>query len=226
MGMLATLLSSCSASYFHRRFCRLALLLAATLPVVAAAPAWATLKDSDTPIRRNISAHVDYSEVIRTDEASPDVAVFPILVAESVAPFERRNLNNKVAQLAGAGSIAVIYPDIGEPYRSVFAQIISGIEDKAKGRVSNFAVGANVDVGDLNNSLRRQDAKVVIALGRQGVKVASALNGNIGVIEGGVLTATESEARDRQVNSLSPDPALLFAPEGHDARRAADIHRV
>ena len=105
----------------------------------------------------------------------------------------------------------MIYPDIGEPYRSVFAQIINGIEDKAKGRVSNFAVGPNVNVGELNNSLRRQDTKVVIALGRQGVKVASALDGNFGVVVGGVLMAPENEVRNMQVNSLSPDPALLFS---------------
>ena len=39
-------------------------------------------------------------------------------------------------------NIAVLYPDIGEPYRSVFAAIIGGIEDQANGRVASFAVGA------------------------------------------------------------------------------------
>jgi putative ABC transport system substrate-binding protein len=52
---------------------------------------------------------------------------------------------------------------------------------------------------------------VVIALGRQGVKVASALDSNIGVVVGGVLSAPENESRNFQVNSLSPDPALLFS---------------
>lgn len=108
-------------------------------------------------------------------------------------------------------SIAVIYPDIGEPYRSVFAQIITGIESKTKGRVTNFAVGANADVSELNSSLMQKDTKVVIALGRQGAKAASTLDSKIGVVVGGVLTASGSDARGRQVNSLSPDPSLLFA---------------
>jgi putative ABC transport system substrate-binding protein len=210
MSALATLSAFCPASFFRRRACR-ALVLLAAAALLGAAPAWAIRKESDALTRNNISPQVDYSEVTHTDEAFPDVVVFPIRVAGPVAAYERRNLDNKTAQLSGGGSIAVIYPDLGEPYRSVFAQIINGIEEKAKGRVSNFAVGANVDVGELNNSLKRQDAKVVIALGRQGVKVASSLNGNIGVIEGGVLTAPEDEARERQVNSLSPDPALLFS---------------
>lgn len=110
-----------------------------------------------------------------------------------------------------SGRIAVIYPEIAEPYRSVFAQIIGGIDDKTKGHTANFAVGPDVDMEELNNSLRRQDTRVVIALGRQGMKIASALDRNIGVIVGGVLTAPGSETRDLQVNSLSPDPALLFS---------------
>lgn len=157
------------------------------------------------------SQQEDHAEVIRAIEAYPDVVVFPIFVASSVRAVASRNLANKIAQAAGPGTIAVIYPDIGEPYRSVFTQIIEGIESKAKGRVANFAVGPNVDVAELNNSLRRQDTKVVIALGRQGVKASSALDSSIGVVMGGVITASENEMRDHQVNSLSPDPALLFS---------------
>lgn len=116
-----------------------------------------------------------------------------------------------VAQASGAGRIAVIYPDLGEPYRSIFAQIVSGIEEKAKGRVFSVALGAKVDADELNASLRRQDVRVVIALGRQGVQAAFALNENIDVVVGGVLSATEQEALRFKVNSMAPDPALLFS---------------
>ena len=157
-------------------------------------------------------AQENYEELIRTVEAYPEVVVFPIHVADTVSVAVTGKLANKIAQASVESSIAVIYPDIGEPYRSVFAQIISGIEEKAKGRVSNIPVGPNVDVTELNDSLRRQATKVVIALGRQGVKVASALDNNIGVVAGGVLMGPENpEARNLQVNSLSPDPELLFS---------------
>jgi len=150
-------------------------------------------------------------ELIRAIEAFPEVVVYPIQVAGPISATVARKLANKIAEASMAGGIAVIYPDIGEPYRSVFAQIISGIEEKTKGRVVNFAVGPNVDVGELNDSLRRQETRVVIALGRQGVKIASALDGNYGVVVGGVLMAPDDEMRNVQVNSLSPDPALLFS---------------
>lgn len=115
------------------------------------------------------------------------------------------------AQPPAAGGIAVIYPDIGEPYRSVFAQIIGGIEEKARGRVIGLSVGANANPSELNDALRRQGIRVAIALGRQGMKAASALDRNVGVVVGGVLAVQEGEARNMQVISLSPDPVLLFS---------------
>ncbi|MBI5918270.1 MAG: hypothetical protein HY849_02695 [Nitrosomonadales bacterium] len=153
-----------------------------------------------------------YAEVIRAIESSSDVTVFPIQVVGPVIADATQRLANKIAMASGQGAIAVIYPDMGEPYRSVFAQIIEGIQAKSKGQIAGYAVGANSDIGELKNALRRQDTKVVIALGRQGMKIAATLDGNIGVVVGGVLTVPESEVRDQTiVNSLSPDPALLFA---------------
>ena len=111
----------------------------------------------------------------------------------------------------GEVTIAVIYPDIGEPYREIFAKIIEGIEDKVGTRVANYPLSSDTDIGVLKASLLRQNTKVVIALGRQGMKTATALNNDIGVVVGGVLTVPENEARGQPVISLSPDPALLFA---------------
>lgn len=195
MDILITFSLSCAASLCKER---LAGWLAASLLMTVAAPLWATPKEPADLPRQSTPMQRDY-------------AGGGIMVAGPVSAVVGGNIASKVAQAAGAGTIAVIYPDIGEPYRSVFTQIIDGIESKANGRVTNFAVGANVDVGELNSFLRRQDARVVIALGRQGVKAAAALDSNIGVVVGGVLTASESEVRDHQVNSLAPDPALLLS---------------
>jgi len=106
--------------------------------------------------------------------------------------------------------IAVIYPDIGEPYRGIFAKIIEGIEDKLGTRVATHPVRADTDIGVLKASLLRQNTKVVIALGRQGMKTATALSDGIRVVVGGVLTVPENEARGQPVISLTPDPAFLF----------------
>jgi len=115
------------------------------------------------------------------------------------------------AALHPSHSIAVLYPDIGEPFRSVFTKIIEGIEEQAKGRVTSIAIGASPNQQEIANELHRQDVRVVIALGRNGLKAAANLERSIGVVVGGVVTLPEAEARNFTVSSLAPDPALLFA---------------
>lgn len=112
---------------------------------------------------------------------------------------------------AGGDGIAVIYPDIGEPYHGIFEEIIKGVEDKVGSRVANHPVRADTDIGVLKAALTRQNTKVVIALGRQGMKTAAALNNSVEIVVGGVLTVPKNEAHAQPVVSLSPDPALLFA---------------
>jgi putative ABC transport system substrate-binding protein len=112
---------------------------------------------------------------------------------------------------AATGPIAVLYPEVDEPYRSVFARIIEGIEDKTGARVARYAVGAQFSPQELAGDLKRQDTRVVIALGRSGIKASSELDRDIiKVVAGGVVVVLESEARGVAVHSLTPDPALLF----------------
>jgi putative ABC transport system substrate-binding protein len=114
-------------------------------------------------------------------------------------------------QVTNGSAIAVIYPDLGEPFRSVFNQIIEGIEEKANMRVNTHPVGPNSNATELNGQLKRNGTRVVIALGRQGVKIASGLDRDIAVVVGGVLSVPEAENRNLTGISLTPDPALLFA---------------
>lgn len=108
-------------------------------------------------------------------------------------------------------AVAVLYPEAGESFRGVFSKIIEGIAEATGGRTRSYAVGANVDVGDLNAQLKRNDTKVVIALGRLGIKAASGLDRNIPVVVGAVVMLSEMENRTFTGINLSPDPSLLFA---------------
>jgi len=235
MGMLTRFNKLCAARFFKQQ----GALSAVVLLLTVATPAWAMTSDTNglyinsahtqgnvaellntidsirlSPAHLNSVSESASIEVRKAIESYPDVVVFPIYYAGpavATSAAYRRRLANKVADASGKGSIAVIYPDIGEPYRSIFTQIIGGIEEKTKTRVANFAVGKEVDVDSLRKSLRSQDARVVIALGRRGIKAASSLSDSIDIVAGGVLTASDEESRNMQVNSLSPDPALLFS---------------
>lgn len=122
----------------------------------------------------------------------------------------------RVAAAAGTAAedavrgLAVLYPEIGEPYRSVFAGIMAGIDERAHARVPGLAVGPAASPQELQAELRRREVRAVIALGRNGLRVAAQLDRSVGVVAGGVLSVPESEAERAQVVSLAPDPGLLF----------------
>lgn len=158
-----------------------------------------------------------YALVVDAIEAMPSMVVLPINLAlkdvyADVVPAHWQ-LASKIALAdgVGVGAIAVVYPDIGEPYRSIFTKIIEGIQAQARGQVLSYAVGDGMDPAALRGALKARDVRVVIALGRQGMKAADGLNREFGVVVGGVVAVPEEDARDRAVVSLSPDPALLFA---------------
>lgn len=164
----------------------------------------------DSEVNKLISGIQKVSQVViyrlAMDSISADIAATGS-TARIAAP------SRAMAKLAfnGAGGIAVIYPDIGEPYRSVFSKIIEGIEEKTQARVVSYPVGAQLDALALTGELRRQDIRVVIALGRNGLRAANALDRDIGIIAGGIIHAPDAPARDMAVHSLAPDPHLLFA---------------
>ena len=131
-------------------------------------------------------------------------------LAQAVDPDPQpRRVGSMQADVEGA--IAVVYPDIGEPYRSVFTKIIEGIEQTTRAKVQPYAVGSNLDPVGLAAQLKASGVKVAIALGRQGLKAVSALDRDIPVVVGGVLLLPDAEHRALSGISLTPDPALLFA---------------
>lgn len=134
------------------------------------------------------------------------------------------------AQRAGAAEggrpVTVVYPELGEPFRQVFAAIVEGIEDRLHGSVTSLAMGAATAPADVAEGLRKRDAKVVIGLGRGGMRVAAALAGELPVLVGCVVSVQESEARTFPVHTLAPDPAQLLARLRRLVPGARRVHLV
>jgi putative tryptophan/tyrosine transport system substrate-binding protein len=150
--------------------------------------------------------------VVSRIEQSGDMVVYQVQVAanDQVASGLGRGDGIKLALATESGGIAVLYPDLGEPYLSIFLKIIEGVEAQAGKPVARFAVGGVVSPGDVVAQLKRQDIKTVIALGRQGMRVASVLEREFGVVAGGVVSPPEGEGRSFPLVSLAPDPKMLF----------------
>jgi len=106
--------------------------------------------------------------------------------------------------------IGVVYPQIGEPFRSAFAAIVRGIEERTAGRIVRLPLSGETAPDNLPDELRNRHVRALIALGRSGLKVASSLELKLPVIAAGVLSVPESEGQSGTVVSLAPDPQLLF----------------
>lgn len=214
------------------------ILLRTAFPVSLAlsllSPALAAITDS----RPKASAAVIYSEagdsaelmqVLAGIEHASDVVVYRLRLAasEPVSGLLVRANNVKLALGGNPGNIAVLYPDLGEPYRGIFAKIIEGIEAQAGVRVASYAVGGSMTAQDIVIKMKQQDIKVVIALGRQGMKAAVGMEREFGVVAGGVVSAPEGDGRKFPVVSLAPDPGMLFERLKHfmpDARRIIVVY--
>lgn len=120
------------------------------------------------------------------------------------------------------GVLAVIYPDLGEPYRGIFNTILKGIEARARLPVQRYPVSSTLETAGLEAQLRRNGVGAVIALGRQGVLVATALDTDLPIVAGAVLTLPGA-SRPLPGISLTPDPGLLFS---HLKRLLPDTRRV
>ncbi|WP_255754969.1 ABC transporter substrate-binding protein [Massilia sp. erpn] len=137
----------------------------------------------------------------------------PLLRADvrpvTLAQLEEQLRRPDVQASIGKGTIAVLYPNVEQPFRAAFLSMIQGIEDRTKLRVRSYAVDAKSDPAELNSLLKQNGTKVVIALGRQGLNATSGLDREISVLVGGVLLL--SDAENVAGISLTPDPALLFS---------------
>ncbi|MES2125724.1 MAG: ABC transporter substrate binding protein [Pseudomonadota bacterium] len=130
----------------------------------------------------------------------------PITLAQLEDQLRRPEMQASI----GKGSIAVLYPNVAEPFRSAFVSMIQGIEERTRVQVRSYAVDARQDGVELNAQLKRNNTRVVIALGRQGISTASTLDRDMVVLVGGALLLSDSENTGANGISLTPDPALLF----------------
>lgn len=124
--------------------------------------------------------------------------------------------------------IAVVYPDIGEPYSSIFVSITQGIQAELAEPPTVIRVGTR-SVDALRADLAKGRIDVCITLGRTALDAVEATGLDLAVVRGAVLdpavrvgAAGESGLPPAGI-SLVPDPALLL---GQLRRLAPRVSRV
>jgi len=106
----------------------------------------------------------------------------------------------------GAPQVAVLYPEVREPYLSVFNNIIRGIESRSDSQVIPYALPENFDPAQVEKWLSSRRPGAVITLGSRGFQMAKLLKNRMPVIVGAVLLAPNGLPGI----SIAADPAALF----------------
>jgi len=115
------------------------------------------------------------------------------------------------AAAEAAPVLGVIYPDISQPYRAVFTEILGGIRAAAPGRVVTLRLADDVGAHTVSGWAHRNDVQVIVALGRSGYRLGRRLRADLPTVFGAVLIPpTPGDGKPTGI-SLVPSPRALFA---------------
>ncbi len=112
---------------------------------------------------------------------------------------------------ASSPSVAVIYPEVREPYRDVFMEIIRGIETGLGESVKHYVLDGDDTPAALLERVHDDHVDVVISLGRAGLSATKQLAEVFPVVIGAVLISPGQETKGQTGITLTPDPEVFFA---------------
>ncbi len=126
-----------------------------------------------------------------------------------------------------AAVIGVLYPEIREPYRSVFLNMGRGIEEAAAGHQVVYRALSRDDGTDAIRAwVEEASVDVVVALGNRAHRAAVPLRADVPVLVGAVLASPALQEMDAVGVALDPHPEALFAALRRFAPGVRTVHVV
>lgn len=113
-------------------------------------------------------------------------------------------------QILVAACLAVLYPDMREPYREVFSQITDGIANATDLPAVPYVLQEDASAANLREWLDRQQCAATIALGRHAVDIAAGLKRRAPLVVGALLMTPGVTPQGFSGISLVPDPELML----------------
>lgn len=114
------------------------------------------------------------------------------------------------AKAAQSLAIAVLYPELQEPYRGVLASIIDGIREQSRMPVKLFSLAEGFNVSQLKEAIDRDKFSAIIALGRTGLAAAQQWRGQVPIVVGALILTPKDIEQGLSGISLAVDPEMLF----------------
>lgn len=119
--------------------------------------------------------------------------------------------------------VAVLYPDIREPYKSVFLDVLTGIREGLETAPKELLLNNQNNAQSIQQQLTQDKIDVVIALGRKGLMIGAQLASTQPVVAGAVLIPPAMKGRQVGGITLTPDPEILLQ---HLRHLAPDVKKI
>lgn len=105
-------------------------------------------------------------------------------------------------------NLGIVYPDLREPYRSIFTSIIEGIEDTVEDKVFNLPVNKEVTEKMIATWAKRNKLDSIISLGSRSQKLTANIQVNRKIV--GAINRPPANGNFQAGVLLTPDPHKLF----------------
>jgi len=112
--------------------------------------------------------------------------------------------------IAQTPATVVLYPDIREPFRSVFMDIIKGVSDSLGGNIEARALSSSETSTEILDWTRQKSPRTVVTLGNQAYSMADLLSKDVPVVIGAINMSPELLRAPHYGIALNPDPASLL----------------
>ncbi len=87
--------------------------------------------------------------------------------------------------------VAILYPQVREPYLKIFLDIAEGVEKRFSGRTRRYELAGDYDVRELETKIEEEGTKAIVALGNRSYSAVKKFSGNYQVLLGAVTTISD-----------------------------------
>jgi putative ABC transport system substrate-binding protein len=120
-------------------------------------------------------------------------------------------LHSLPARAVASPAIGVVYPEVREPYRSIFSTIIAGINAELKQPLKHFLLQEQgASSAELYQWIEKEQLGLIIVLGKRSQSFIEAVSVEIPVIYGALAAVSNSEIRNGPGILLIPSPESFF----------------
>jgi putative ABC transport system substrate-binding protein len=107
--------------------------------------------------------------------------------------------------------IAVLYPEVREPYNKVFQDIVNGIEAQSNSKVKSQMIAKDTTVEMIEAWLQSEQVESIVTLGNGGMKFGQQLSGDHKQLAGAVFVKKIDPQKQLSAITLIPSPAKMFS---------------